>query len=142
MTYDLSIPEQQARFDQRAAYLKAKGNRVVLKEKRYKRTNNQNAYLHLILSWYGLETGYTLEEVKQDIWKRDICRSVFERVKKSRVIYRSSSDLDTGEMTTAIEMFRNHAARDLNIYLPEPNESEKLRSMEEQLERYGNREYI
>lgn len=142
MTYDLSIPEQQARFDQRAANLKAKGKRVVLKEKRYKRTNNQNAYLHLILSWYGLETGYTLEEVKQDIWKRDICRSVFERVKNSRVIYRSSSDLDTGEMTTAIEMFRNHAARDLNIYLPEPNESEKLRSMEEQLERYGNREYI
>jgi hypothetical protein len=45
-------------------------------------------------------------------------------------------------MTIAIEMFRNHAARDLNIYLPEPNESEKLRSMEEQLERYGNREYI
>lgn len=142
MTYDLSIPEDKARFDQRAAYLKAKGKRVELKEKRYKRTNNQNAYLHLILSWYGLETGYTLEEVKQDIWKRDICRSVFERVKNSRVIYRSSSDLDTGEMTTAIEMFRNHAARDLNIYLPEPNESEKLRSMEEQLEQYGNREYI
>lgn len=96
----------------------------------------------MILTWYGIELGYTLEEVKQDIFKRDICRAHFEYVKKSRVLYRSTSDLDTLEMTSAIEKFRNHAANDLGIYLPEPHEEEKLRSLEEQLERYGNRQYI
>lgn len=142
MVYDLSIPEHVERFEQRAAYLKAKEKRVELTEKRHGRTNRQNSYLHLILSWYGLELGYTLDEVKQDIFKRDVCRQYFEYVKNSRVMYRSTSDLDTLEMTNAIETFRNHASRDLNIYLPEPHEEEKLRSLEEQLERYGNRQYI
>lgn len=142
MTYDLSIPEQAQAFEQRAAYLKAKGKRVELKEKRYARTLRQNAYLHLILSWYGLELGYTLEEVKQDIFKRDVCRGWFEYVKNSRVVYRSTADLDTAEMTSAIERFRNHALIDLNIDLPAPNEKELLRSMQEQLEKYGNRQYV
>jgi len=90
----------------------------------------------LIFGWYGIELGYTRDEVKQDIFKRDVCKSVFERVKNSRVVYRSTSDLNT------IEMFRNHASKDLHIYLPDPNEQEQLRSMEEQLSRYANRQYI
>jgi len=142
MTYNLTIPEEVTKFKQRTDFLISKGKKVELTEKRYNRTIKQNKYLHLIFGWYGIELGYTRDEVKQDIFKRDVCKSVFERVKNSRVVYRSTSDLNTIEMTTAIEMFRNHASKDLNIYLPDPNEQEQLRSMEEQLSRYGNRQYI
>jgi hypothetical protein len=143
MIYDLTIPEEVAKIQQRLAWLIAKGKRVELKEKRYPKTPRQMRYIHLIMSWYGLETGYTLEEVKQDIVKRDICRGIFERVKNSRVIYRSFADVkDTKEMSIVIDMFRNHASKDLNIYLPEPHEAAKLQSMEEQLSRYGNRQYV
>ena len=142
MFYDLSDPLDRKRFKLRTNDLFAKERKVELTEKKKSRTIKQNAYLHLIFGWYALETGYTTEEVKQDIFKREICFDLFMRIKKNRQVFKSTSELDTQEMTIAIDMFRNHAANDLNIYLPGPNEQAELRSLEEQLKKYGNRQYI
>ena len=142
MIYNLKIDEQKQAFKEKVNYLYAKGAKVDIKEKRKPRTYTQNRYMHLILSWYGIETGYTLSEVKQDIFKRDICEEFFTIAKGDRVVTRSTAELNTLEMTNAIEKFRNHAMRDLNIYLPAPNEVENLNNLEEQIQAYGYAQYL
>ena len=49
-------------------------------------------------------------------------------------VLRSSRDLDTGDMTTAIERFRNWSASEADIYLPAPNEQEFLDSIEREMQ--------
>lgn len=142
MIYNLANEKDKEAFKQRANYLFVEQKKVELKERRKPRTYKQNRYLHLVLGWYGLELGYTLEEVKQDIFKRDICEEFFTTLKNGRLVTRSTSDLNTLEMTNALEKFRNHASADLGIYLPAPNETELLHNLEEQLYQYGNAQYI
>ena len=142
MIYDLNIEFDRQSFKAKSHYLMEKRVRVELKQKRARRSLKQNSYLHLILSWFGLETGYTLEEVKQDIFKRDVCRSYFKQLKHGREVYLSTSDLDSGQLTGAIEKFRNWSVSEHGIYLPDPNETEKLESMEAQLSKYGNKQYL
>lgn len=46
---------------------------------------------------------------------------------------RSSADLSTAEMSTAIDRFRNYSA-DNGLYLPQPNELVYLQEIEKELE--------
>lgn len=142
MLYDLSNPLGRKQFSTYVKKLWESESKVELKKYRENRTLKQNAYLHLILTWYGFELGYTVEEVKQDIFKREICKDFFIKEKKGRTVFKSTRDLDTLEMTQAIEKFRNHAADDMGIYLPAPNEMQELNSMEHQLKQYGTREFV
>lgn len=76
-------------------------------------------------------------------------RDIFEREKtnkKGKIIktLRSSSELSTGEMTLAIERFRNYSSAQAGIYLPSPNENEFLLHIQQEIEKdkeflsYGN----
>lgn len=108
------------------------------------RSNAQNAYLHLILGWFALETGYSLEEAKLDYYKKLCNPQIFKRSKvnkrgKEITYIRSSSELTTGEMTTSIEIFRNWSAAN-GIYLPAPNENEFLLHIRQEMER--QKEYV
>ena len=66
--------------------------------------------------------------------------------KKGKIIktLRSSSELSTGEMTLAIERFRNYSSAQAGIYLPSPNENEFLLHIQQEIEKdkeflsYGN----
>ncbi|HDY88898.1 MAG TPA: hypothetical protein ENH82_12400 [bacterium] len=100
---------------------------VELKEKRSV-SNSQNAYLHLILSWFGLETGLTLNEAKQ-LYKIINC-DIYEYSKDNNVFYKSVNELDTNEMTQTIEMFRNYSAEEADVYLPEPDDRRFLQEIE------------
>ena len=66
--YDLSKPMRRAQFERRAALLIKAGRFVELKEIT-NRSLKQNSYLHLILSYYAIEFGYTLEYTKRHIFK-------------------------------------------------------------------------
>ena len=112
MRYDLSDKYQQLRFKERVNKLYKLASKVELKVIRKTRTFKQNRYLHVILTNYGLELGYTLEDVKQDIFKRNICKEDFIIIKNNKSFYKSTRDLDTKEMTIAIERFRNHRNED------------------------------
>ena len=140
--YDLSSKLDQKRLKKRLSHLYKKGAKVELVEKRENRSLKQNAYLHLILGWFGKELGYTLEEVKQTIFKRQICKKFFEYRKGGQLFYRSTSALDTKEMTEAIDCFRNFASNEVGIYLPSPDEQSLLMEMEYELNRYGVKQYI
>ncbi len=122
--------------------------RFELTEKKGNKTPNQNRYLHLILGWFALEYGETLEYVKQEIFKKEINREIFktEYINKKtgevREDWRSWADLNTREAALAITRFRNWSSNTADIYLPEANELEFLRSIEEQLSKYSNQEFI
>jgi len=142
MIYNLDNDAHRKQFKEKIAFFWNNRKQVELKQKSKARTIRQNKYLHLILSWYGLETGYSLQEVKDEIFKREICKDLFRYEKGGKVFFRSTAALDTKEMTIAIDVFRDHASKFHGIYLPEPHEQEELRSLEEQLSRYGNRQYV
>jgi len=141
MIYDLKKETDKSRFKRRCNELFEAGKVVELTEKKEKRTIRQNRYLHLILGWYGIETGNTVDYVKENYFKRLCNPALFVTYKEDKhlgqvEVLRSSSGLDTGEMTLAIERFRTWSAMECNIYLPDPEDLSFLREIEIELERY------
>ena len=102
--------------------------------------------MHLILSWFGVETGYTLEEVKQDIFKKHLNPTLFYEGEFEGIVkierWRSTANLGTAEMTLAIDRFRNFASNELGIYLPEPNDLVLLQEIENELSKHKNQEHL
>lgn len=122
--------------------LKAPLGLVEVKRKHRQRSSSQNAYLHVCLGYYASEFGYSIDEVKQDIFKRMLNKDIFEVERVNRrgekvIRLRSSRDLDTGEMTLAIERFRNWSSAVAGLYIPSPNETEALFAAQQQMERYS-----
>lgn len=109
------------------------------------RSNQQNRYMHLIFAWFAIEYGETTEYVKQVIFKRDVNQEIFKREYVNRKTgevredWRSTADLDSKELTIAIERFRNWSSKG-GIYLPAPNEQEYLKHIQIEIDR--NKEYI
>lgn len=116
-----------------------------LTEKKPKRSLPQNAYLHVLLAYFAAETGNTLEWVKKEYYKKLVNPDIFIRTKEDRfrglVKYlRSSADLDTAEMTTSIDRFRNWSASEAGIYLPSPDEERLLQLAQIEIEK--NKQFI
>lgn len=111
-----------------------------LTEKKKLRSVSQNRYLHLILSWYALEYGETLEYIKQEVFKKQINADLFiyefinKKTGEIRTAYKSTTDLDTYQMTLAIDVFRDYASKIAGIYLPEPKDIAFLQEIEKQIE--------
>lgn len=125
-----------------AVYKYAGARKVVeLKVKNPKRTMAQNNYLHLLLSWFGLRFGYTMEEVKQIIFKQTCNPDLFRRITTNRFSgeqserWRSTAELDTAEMTNAIERFRNWSASVAGFPLPSANDKDFLLQVQAEIER-------
>lgn len=145
MLFDTSNPLQKEQFKARSAKLAESGKVVELTEKKPVRTSNQNRFLHVALGYFACETGNTLEWVKQQYFKKLVNPDIFIREKTDEYlgrikVLRSSADLDTAEMTTAIERFRNWASRETGVYIPSPEEGDLIRLMEIEMER--NKEFI
>lgn len=139
MIFDLKNEYDIPKFKEYVNKLYQQKALVEVKKKLPNRTLAQNSYFYLLLSWFSLETGYSVEEVKIDIFKRLCNRTLFEREitnkqGKTIKVLRSSSDLTTGEMTTAIDRFRNYSAAE-GIYLPLPNEHDFLIHIQKEIER-------
>ena len=145
MLYNLSNPYDCQRFkEQTNAMVKAQ-DYVELKRKHTNRSLAQNSYLHLLLGYFASEFGYTLEEVKQDIFKKHCNIDIFKgrrRNKRGNVVeyIRSTTELDKEEMTRAIERFRNYSSAQCGLYLPQPNEHENIFFAQQQIESY--KEYM
>ncbi len=117
---------------------------VEVKKKYLTRTLKQNAYLHLLLAYFGSEYGCSVDEAKVDFYKRTCNRDIFEKERTNKhgetVKYlRSSADLDTAEMSLSIDRFRNWSATK-GIYLPAANEHQMILHAQQEIER--NKEYL
>lgn len=145
MTYDLANPLDQQRFKTRCNHLYKQGGVVELTAKKGRRTISQNSYLHLILGWFAIETGNTLDFVKKEYFKRYINPNIFvveieDKYLGKLKVLRSSRDLTSAEMTTAIERFRNWASAEAGVYLPSPDEKSLLQYIEKESSRH--KEYL
>jgi hypothetical protein len=140
MIYNLSSPLDKANFLLRAKKLAESGVIVDLTEKKPRRSLPQNKYLHVILAYFGAQTGNTLEWVKQQYYKKLVNPDLFIREKEDKYlgrikVLRSSADLDTAEMSLSIERFRNWAAQEFGIYIPSADEAILIQQMEIEIER-------
>ncbi len=140
MRYDLSDTFQAQQARTRLETLIRRGSRVDIAEKRA-RSLSQNAYLHVCIAWFGLQVGETAEEVKRLYYKEHCSPDIFVREKDDKVLgrrvkwLRSSASLTTEEMTLSIERFRNFAASEAGVYIPEAGEHAFLARMEDEVER-------
>jgi hypothetical protein len=143
MIYNLSSPLDKANFLLRAKKLAESGVIVDLTEKKPRRSLPQNKYLHVILAYFGAQTGNTLEWVKQQYYKKLVNPDLFIREKEDKYlgrikVLRSSADLDTSEFSLSIERFRNWAAQEAGIYIPSADEAILIQQMEICIERDKN----
>lgn len=145
MIYDTSNPLDKANFMLRAKKLAESGKVIELTEKKPRRSLPQNKYLHVILAYFGAQTGNTLEWVKQQYYKKLVNPDLFIREKEDKYlgrikVLRSSADLDTSEFSLSIERFRNWAAQEAGIYIPSADEAILIQKMEIEIER--NKEFL
>ena len=145
MIYNTSNPLDKANFLLRAKKLAESGKVIELTEKKPKRSLPQNKYLHVLLAYFGTQTGNTLAWVKQQYYKKLVNPDLFIREKEDKYlgmikVLRSSADLDTAEMSLSIERFRNWAAQEAGIYIPSADEAILIQQMEIEIER--NKEFL
>lgn len=145
MWYDGGNELQAIQARMRLEKLIKDGKVFELTEKKPKRSLSQNAYLHVLLGYFAAQTGNTLEWVKKEYYKKLVNPTTFIRTKEDRFMgvvkyLRSSADLDTAEMTTSIDRFRNWSASEVGIYLPSPDEERLLQLAQIEIEK--NKEFI
>lgn len=145
MIYDTSNPLDKANFLLRAKKLAESGKIIEMSEKKPRRSLPQNKYLHVILAYFGTQTGNTLEWVKQQYYKKLVNPDLFIREKEDKYlgkikVLRSSAALDTSEFSLSIERFRNWAAQEAGIYIPSADEAILIQQMEIEIER--NNEFL
>lgn len=141
MTYNLSSPLDEQNARTRLELLVKRGSVVELTEKKPKRSLSQNAYLHLLLGYFASQTGNTLEWVKQQYYKKLCNPDIFIGEREDRFLgrvkyVRSSADLRTDELSLTVERFRNWAAVEAGIYLPEPTNEAEIAALAVEVERY------
>lgn len=111
---------------------------IELKYYHPKRSGQQNRYLYLCLQWFAHEYKCTVVEAKEVFLKRIAAPHIFERemIVSGETIkyYRSTADLDTVEMMSAIANFRAYADM-VNIPIPEANDQESIRYCECEIEK-------
>lgn len=118
-----------------------KGFIVEVKKKHRPRSLAQNSYLHVCLQYFASEFGYDEEYVKYNIFKQIVNREIFAKQRTNRrgqpvTYWRSTADLDTKELTDAIEKFRNYSSMVAGLYIPEPNEEAALLEAQKQIALY------
>ena len=123
MIYNTSNPLDKANFLLRAKKLAESGKVIELTEKKPRRSLPQNKYLHVILAYFGAQTGNTLEWVKHQYYKKLVNPDLFIREKEDKYlgrikVLRSSADLDTSEFSLSIEGSEIGHRKKLVYYIP------------------------
>lgn len=138
MIYNMAdLAEANAAFE----YLTKLGGREVIaevKEVKKGRSLKQNAYLHLIMGYLGMEIGEPMDVVKE-MYKM-VNKNIYYRQHEVFGVKfkapRSSADLDVNEMRISIDNFREWSEK--NGYpLPLATDNEWLRSIENKMEESG-----
>ena len=139
MIYNLKDQLSRKRFSTRVKALWDAGAVVELTDKR-RRTNPQNAYLHVALGILAMETGNSLESIKQEVFKKRVNPDLFIVEKDDPILghiqtLRSSRDLDKEEMSKAIDRYLKFCA-DNGVYIPSPEEEDILREAEYEIAKF------
>lgn len=145
MLFDLSNPYDCERAKTRLQSLIDKHSPSVELTERKQRSDPQNRYLHVCIGIVAMETGNTMDYVKRCYFKAHCNADLFvtgrydTRLQQNVRTLKSSRDLSTEDMTTAIERFRNWAATE-GWYIPTPEEEYMIRQAEIEINR--RKEYL
>ena len=137
MIYDTKNRIEKQQAISRFHNLLENEKKIELKEKHPRRSINQNSYLHLLLNAFGLQFGYNLQEVKQRFFKELVNPELFyegehgnlEKIER----WRSTAELNTKELTTAINKFLDYSANN-GYRLPEPSDLVWIEELEKEIE--------
>lgn len=136
MKYSLAVPAE--RKEARDCFVKLMENDkqpvIEIIKVSPKRSLNQNSYLHLLIGYFGLHFGYTMEEAKQ-VYK-NMSREIYTYKKNDAIFIRSSADLSTEEMAKTIDTFMKVSAEN-GCPLPPATDEGWLREISNQNEREG-----
>lgn len=144
MYFDLSKPIDKQKFELKSKNLIKKGSLVELTEKS-NRTLKQNAYLHLIISYFALMYGDNLEYCKRKFYKIESNLTTFEyeRINKLtgevRKALKSTKDLSKTELSLTIERFKDYSAN-IGIVLPDAEQKQFINEIKREVE--NNKEFI
>jgi hypothetical protein len=119
MKFKLSESLEKNKARQRFDFLLEKGANIELKEIRKPRSLNHNAYLHVCISLFAIEEGYSLKEAKK-VLKKECHGMIYE--KKGHLFLKSTAKMDSKELTIFVEWIRNFCAKELGLYIPDPDE--------------------
>jgi len=141
MILNLAKKQDEERAIARLEWLIIHEKKIEIKEIRKKRSLAQNGYLQLLFMWFALEYGETKDYVKEEIFKRGINADIFRTeyvnpvTGNKRVNWKSTADLDTKEMSTCIDRFRDYASKEAGIFLPEPTNQDFLDHIQNEINR-------
>lgn len=125
MLLDLSKEYHIQKALNRLDVLAKKGALVELTEKRTISTQ-QNRYLHLIIGWFCLHTGYDMDYAKRVIFKGLVNREMFfietRIIDGKKVTKFHSVTSDEVNISIAIDKFRTYCNDKAGIYIPLPDE--------------------
>lgn len=113
-----------------------------LTAKRVPKTYPQLKYLHLLLKWFALEYGETMEFIKLEYFKKLVNPDLFEyeyvnrKTGEIRKEFKSTASLTKDELSIAIDRFRNYSSKEAGIYLPQPSDLSLIRAIEIQVENH------
>ena len=115
--------------------LLSNNKKIELKEIKNKRTITQNKYLHVCITLFAIEFGYTLDEAKTHL-KRNC--EFMRYTKKKEVYLKRTRDMDTKELTTFIDWLRNHASIN-GCYIPTSEEyKEQKFNIDREIDKFKN----
>ena len=92
--------------------------RIEIVEFKEKRSGNQNRYLHVLLTYFMNETGYSMEDTKQLL--KGMAGLTYEV--EGFTMYKSTTDMNTKECSDFCEFIRSKYQEQFNGYLPTPEE--------------------
>ena len=118
MKFDLSNKYEELKYNTYSDKLKEAGKKVELKAIREGRSIDQNKYLHVCISLYGIYFGSTILEAKTDL-KKECDFMVYE--KKGKKYLKETSKMDSKEVAEFIEWIRNYASQN-GCYIPTADE--------------------
>lgn len=142
--YDLSNDLERESFNLRVSKLLESKCMVELTEKKA-RTLSQNAYCHLAISYFALQIGLPMQEVKEVYFKNYCNHELFVRkrydniLKVEREYLRSTTELTKEEMSLAIDRFLKFASEQ-GVYIASSEEYIALLHMQHEVSR--NQKYL
>ena len=110
----LEVQKAKTRFD----YLVSQKAKIDLLKINPKRSTNQNSYLHVCITLFGIHVGLTIEEAKTHL-KRSCGFMVYD--KNGEKFLKMTSKMDSLELTEFIGWIRNYAS-DNGLYIPNSEE--------------------
>jgi hypothetical protein len=137
MLLDLSIPEDLKKAELYFKTMVISKFKIELKRLIPNRSISLNSYLHVCISLFSIEFGYTLEESKT-LLKRKCSFMIYD--KNGLKFLKKTSMLNNQECSEFVEFIRNYAGKH-NLYIP-TSEEYKTNKFNIDKEINKNKEYL